>query len=1847
MPTSDPPPPRNRKRKFAGLARLVRRAREEWAPRALELTKRATTNGAALAGQLAKNVREKGGPLATRAASTGSRLVRDAAGWVAQKAVPAAKQVSRRGLEIGRHGWKAGVAGATRLTKRLGGLRKPGRRAECPPAAPPAMQVPDHEVPPAAESLMQMPAEDVSPAAETPVQFPEEELTPAIESAMEAPEEEVPSAAEPVMEVPAEEEVSPALHSSTPEPGPDGLPTAPEEPPAAVKRAPPPPPADPYASSNKGPPPAPANPYGATPSVPPPPPPQVVPREKAPAALPAWFRMPKRKGPGGIAGALQLLKELRHGRVQRWAIPVALLVLAAFIGLNLLGKMKREVWAYYSDDQGTRAAVSEEKTRYVLWEDPQPHNFQEQRDPKNKNPDVVNQPAGRLEAAYSPAGNMMVLVRWEAADTNADLYLSHWDGRVWSRPEPIEAINTPRHNERGPAFSQDGRYLYFSSDRPGGAGGYDLYVARWNAAKWDAIASLGLTVNSEGDDAGPAPAADGSRLYFSSDRAGAKSEDIFVAVALPDDEPTPDQKQPKPDRKKKKKKAKKNQEIKAGELPPVPRFETAEAVNHLNSHQHDVQAALTSRGDHVFLASDRDRTRRSGYGVYFSRVVEGAALPPERVDLYIDRGDVTDPAVRMEGFDLLFSSDHEAAAAGEEGEKYRLYRTTSREVIGFTDLSRWEQFKELMKNIAWWIFLALAALIALIYLLESWQDITSLFHKCLAGSAAAHLLLLLLMMVWLIAKQFEKEAEPPPPEMNISVDALTEEELALESAPDESEIAQPDLSLPTEKMQAAFDVPDFQPQDNNNAVPIDSEFSQEAAQVEVKPTNADPAEEHETQPTEESQLLSELSETALPEPEPPVLEERLLADAPEPVNPAEAEFKPNQSMPAASQAETRELTDTAVETPTEVAQIEPSESIADNPAPTPLTEVQPSQSDQSPSDQPDSPEPLESELLAALPDAAPINPENPLLEEPSRDVADNPADSAEDLFNPSDSIPKVATTQAEGNPLGDSAAPSQADAAEVANGGIAATPVAQGPAAVVGEAQGEADLPEPAADSGLPQDLPETALLDPGAPRLEEGDPRDNPPANPAVDVFKPGRGVAQPAGQIEGTPVADAAVPSQTNAAEVATGKISPTPITGGPSPVVGEAATEQSLPESGAPALASNLPASNLLDPGAPRLEEGDQQPGAPANPANDLFKPGGAATSNQAQGQAIADNAVAKPAGSGEVAKGELAATPAPPGSSSAVGEAATEPTLPEGGTLAGDLPQSELLDPGAPRLEEGDQRAGAPADPGKDMFKPGGAQPTSNQAQGQAVADNAVANPADSGAVAQGELASTPATQGSSSAVGEAATEQSLPEGGALANNLPESDLLDPGAPQLEEGDQQPGAPANPGEDTFKPGGSQLVSTRAPGQAVADSAAADSPAAGAVAGGGLVANVSNLSNPQQGLEATGSDPAAGGGLLGPATLDPSPTTGSLLPGQLEAPKIDTGAMTNFLKRQRGRPSMGVIKQLGGSDGTEKAIRASLQWLVENQVDNGRWNAREHGAKGEFDTGVTGLALLCFYGWGVRHDQEGEFQDQVRKALDWLISRQKETGDLSGGGLMYCHAIASIALCEAYGITKDPKLRPPAERAIAYTLAAQSKTKGGWRYHPGNDSDTSITGWQYMALHSARMAGLTVPEESFKLVRKWLDRAGGGKHGGLYGYQAPARNSPAMVATGMFCRQLDLVPPTEPMMSESAAMLKRHPMESSYLDFYYIYYGTLALYQHQGPIWEAWNERLKEIVPLSQNKTGKKAGSWAPSRGLAGNGGRVASTALATLSLEVYYRLLPMYGFRGNEAPPVKLKGDEDDE
>ena len=341
--------------------------------------------------------------------------------------------------------------------------------------------------------------------------------------------------------------------------------------------------------------------------------------------------------------------------------------------------------------------------------------------------------------------------------------------------------------------------------------------------------------------------------------------------------------------------------------------------------------------------------------------------------------------------------------------------------------------------------------------------------------------------------------------------------------------------------------------------------------------------------------------------------------------------------------------------------------------------------------------------------------------------------------------------------------------------------------------------------------------------------------------------------------------------------------------------------------------------------------------------------------------------------------------------------------------------------------------------------------------------------------------------------------------------------------------------------------------------------------------------------------------------------------------------------------------VLEELGGSPETEAAIERALRWLARNQEPDGRWKIDRFGGDKGHDMAATSLATLAFLAWGAQPDKDDEFGKITRRALDWILQAEannhQKPGDLryptkdGPHGNMYDQGMGAIALTEALAITGDERYRAPAQRALDFIVAAQNTSRnGGWRYSPGEAGDTSVFGWQIMALTSGRHAGLEVPETTFENCAKWLAHAGGGKHGGEYGYTGKDTRT-AMVAEGMFSRQLlgsasqqEAHPPDSPIMQESAAyLLERLPKSGEKNEVYYWYYGSLALYQHQGPAWENWNATVRPLLLGNQRTDGDEKGSWDPNSQWSQRAGRTVTTALATLTLEVYYRYLPLYQAR----------------
>jgi hypothetical protein len=279
---------------------------------------------------------------------------------------------------------------------------------------------------------------------------------------------------------------------------------------------------------------------------------------------------------------------------------------------------------------------------------------------------------------------------------------------------------------------------------------------------------------------------------------------------------------------------------------------------------------------------------------------------------------------------------------------------------------------------------------------------------------------------------------------------------------------------------------------------------------------------------------------------------------------------------------------------------------------------------------------------------------------------------------------------------------------------------------------------------------------------------------------------------------------------------------------------------------------------------------------------------------------------------------------------------------------------------------------------------------------------------------------------------------------------------------------------------------------------------------------------------------------------------------------------------------------------------------------------------------DTAGTALGLLPFLGAGKTHkaSKDNPYDKIVGKGLRFLMSRQDlKRGDLGGG--MYGHGIATIALSEAYGLTQDSNLRLAAQRAVNFIVYAQHE-KGGWRYSPGQEGDMSVTGWQVMALKSAQMAGLDVPPATLKKAERFLDSMASPTTEG-YGY-VNNNAAPTMSAVGLLCRQFmqGWGPQNSRLIKGVSANIKSTP-PGARKDAYYHYYATQVMYHFGGDAWKNWNLKMRDQLVESQvaDKAHADFGSWSSAGDThAAAGGRLMVTSLNLLTLEVYYRYLPLY-------------------
>jgi hypothetical protein len=382
---------------------------------------------------------------------------------------------------------------------------------------------------------------------------------------------------------------------------------------------------------------------------------------------------------------------------------------------------------------------------------------------------------------------------------------------------------------------------------------------------------------------------------------------------------------------------------------------------------------------------------------------------------------------------------------------------------------------------------------------------------------------------------------------------------------------------------------------------------------------------------------------------------------------------------------------------------------------------------------------------------------------------------------------------------------------------------------------------------------------------------------------------------------------------------------------------------------------------------------------------------------------------------------------------------------------------------------------------------------------------------------------------------------------------------------------------------------------------------------------------------------------------------------------------------------RTGKGSLIREGGSAGTEEAVRAALEWLRRHQRPDGGWsshdftkqckkickneNPKRYGdGKGfeDHDVGVTGLAILAFTGYGHTHRYGvyKEYVEVLKKAMRYMKKVQIRSTDPETNGRfgtyrddteqwIYDHAIATMAMGELLAMSNDViGLKRSVTDAVKLILRAQNDGYG-WRYEPKfGDNDTSVTGWMVLALKTAKNCRLDIPrsayDSAFAGALNWFNRATATN--GKCGYMIPgdagsqlkdvypddpypySKELSCMSAVAVLCRLFAGESRKDRTVRDGVAVLMRQPPKwieqkgrlQSTINIYYWYYGSYAMFQYGGKDWHRWNEAMiKSLVTTQRQGNIDEDGSWDPIGEWGIAGGRVYSTALGAMTLEVYYR------------------------
>ena len=1447
--------------------------------------------------------------------------------------------------------------------------------------------------------------------------------------------------------------------------------------------------------------------------------------------------------------------------------------------------LRTQYSSFYTDADAIRRPLDEVVPRDILWR------------PAVKLPTLINTAVDEREPGVTADGMTVFFVRGKPG-FNADIFTSTRTPDGWTAPEPLDALNTPA-DELGPAPSPDGTLLYFHSDRADGHGGYDLWVSRRGPNGWQEPVNLGPDVNSAYHDYGPAMTPDGAVLYFASNRPRSDAVDAPAADAwlseIREDY------------------AKRDFDLYTAQVVEGRPGRVA-AVVQLNTPQNEGSPAISSAGDFVYFSSDRDGGE-GGYDIYRARLLDdGYSGASNLGDTLNSAANELDPALALSGFAIYFSSNRES----EEVDEYDLYYAESREVFATSETYRatldWESLWPYLLGMLLGLLGVLLSLLLLNAAHRLQYNRLTLLARCLLASLIVHMLLLLLFSAWGVTTALAEMFEQGNATRVILVSGATGGDLA-------SQVRGQLTQLQIEAVSQAASRQEPAPSQSA------TQITPQALQVARSRIEADDVPDQELSHVREvaarsagfSESVADKSVDQMAPAQTSVPTEAMRVDAREaqPTTPAaqDADVQPSRAREQMAITDQRNAAAVAI-------------------APQP---VDVPDQDQGPQIRLDA-QPIQS-VLARLPalEAGPVIPNE--LESVDADVSIADGPPAERVVETARTI-AAATGEMPRHDVLATGAPSSSTlpTVEVTPAGSTYEPMGRSLAAEVSR-----DAVAQPQSTDLNVDTPQSVNVS-HAPSIDVAQPT-NVRASTVTEVEAGSDlAVVQSARTTDATAVVQTTASTDAIALAPDIHSSTGTELDSFVQPVVtdsrvaaapeSEGAQKSAIPFDHAAPVDVTLPALRSAQLTTPTIES--QLPIA-RGPRTSSDEP--------VRQTAIATSAVVLPPDAravGSTDRGSLAEVVVNDSQPMAVSD--SNETI----DVASAFADANQVDVSLPALRT-EQLAQVKEQ--SDEFEMVADSPTLRnrmtervESMPSAAAEARVVLIAPT-VVQETELAATASTltpaHGAEATIADISWPQQSQRTGqsvAVDSLLTELALVDEFSADTA---NEPNEQLRPRQEPARRGGQSRFKLPIDQAIESDSVFLDL----AIAGSPNEDSIASVS-----LDRVEAMPF--GNLVDVSQPEVAPLLAAA-PFDLDLKLPTRTALTPDIYKQRAPDRrQELVQTMGGSEETERAVAMALDWLARHQSPDGRWDGARFddrcgecggGTQVDVDIALTGLALLCFLGTDQTHFNEGPYQEVVDRGLSWLVKQQRPGGDLMGQESMYSHGIASIALAEAFGMTGDPSLVEPVQSAIRFIYAARNTSVGGWRYAPGQVGDTSVLGWQMMALTSARRCGLDVTGEAFDVASNWLNLVTSPNRPGLYAYQPDREVTPAMTAEAMFVRQLLGRTRRDQDMQESADYLLQHPPNwDANLNTYYWYYATLALYQHQGDEWERWNEQVKDQLVAHQRTDGLATGSWSPEGDWAEVGGRVYQTAICALTLEVYYRYLPSFLSAETAEVPNMIRG-----